>query len=654
VTGFNATNVSSSGTPTTQQCDGSAGSGSYADDNGHGTHVAGTIAARDNGSGVVGVAPGARLAAVKVFDSSGNGYVSYIICGMDWIAAHANEIDAVNFSGAWSGTNTASCGAGTYTQVRVGWRSQYVYSEDTAHQAVCHLVNDLGIPMIVAAGNDGRNASNTLPAAYPEVISVGAIADSDGKPGGLGPSTGYGKDDTRASFSNYGSAVTIYAPGVNILSTWPIGNTNDGADGTSGLNTISGTSMATPHVTGAVALYLINHPGATPAQIKQALVSNGEAGNWGSPYGSQPLLNVNNAAFGPAVPTHSMSVNAISVTTSPAISGLANNVSVTITDSGNSNETGVSVTLTDGSSTVGTQGSLNFTAGQSQTLTFPWTPSGSGNHTLTATVTYNGGASANNSTTVNVEPFLVDVEISSVTAITTPIQGQTTTLRVHLSNTGNQPVSNVQVSLSANIGSGPTVIGSTQTLTGPFQPNTTADFDFSWTPSETGQYAINATVNYTGPGSNANSESNAFPITVVSQVHDVAVTNVSVPSSVTQGQSATVSVSVKNNGTTSESVLVSLTSSPNNGAGNPASRTVQLNAGQSTTVSFTWSTTTSTSTGSYSLTGHASISPETDATPADNDRTASNQITVNAPSTGSGWGWGGFGGGGWFWGGFGR
>jgi len=518
--GFNATNVSSGGTPTTQQCDGSTSSGSWADDNGHGTHVAGTIAAIDNTSGVVGVAPGARLWAVKVFDSSGNGYVSYIICGMDWIAAHASTIKAVNFSGAWSGTSTANCGAGTYTRQLVGWRYQYVYSEDTAHEAVCHLVNDLGIPMIVAAGNDGQDASNTLPAAYPEVISVGAIVDTDGKPGGLGPSSSYGKDDTRASFSNYGPAVTLYAPGVNILSTWPLGNTNDGADGTSGLNTISGTSMATPHVTGAVALYEINHPGATPAQIKQALVANGEPGKW-DPTGSQPLLNVNNAAFGPAVPTHNMSVNSITPTT-PVVNGQADSVAVKVTNNGSSSESGVSVTLKDGANTVGTQSALSFSAGSSQTLTFNWTPGSTGSHTLTATVTYNSGATANNSTTVN----------------------------------------------------------------------------------------------------------------VVTLVHDVSVTSISVPAQVTQGSAAAITVGVKNNGTYTESVAVSLSSSPAFPTSLPGSQTVSLTAGSSSTLTFNLATTTSTTTGSFLLSANASIAPVTDANPTDNTLSASNNLQVNQKPAG--------------------
>ncbi|HVB65115.1 MAG TPA: S8 family serine peptidase [Nitrolancea sp.] len=314
----------------------SSNTSAWTDDNGHGTHVAGTIAARDNSLGVVGVAPGARIWAIKVFDSTGSGAVSNIICGLNWVAQHSSTIKAVNFSGAWSGSNTLNCGAAGYVTVQAWWGTYRTYQQqDTAHEAVCNMVNNYGVPFIVAAGNSGTDASNTLPAAYPEVISVGAIADSDGLPGGLGPSTQYGADDTRATFSNYGPAVTIYAPGVNILSTWPMNIAPYG------YNTISGTSMATPHVTGAVLLYDLNHPGATPAQIKAALVANGEAGNWGSPYGTQPLLNVSNTAFGGTpTPTHNVAINSVTAL-NPAFDGVANTVRVSLTNNGSQSESGV-------------------------------------------------------------------------------------------------------------------------------------------------------------------------------------------------------------------------------------------------------------------------------------------------------------------------
>ena len=193
-----------------------AGTSTANDDNGHGTHVAGIAAAKDNSIGVVGVAPGARLWAVKVLDSSGAGALSDVIAGIDYITGHANEIDVVNMSFGCQCDSTA------------------------LNSAVNNAVS-AGITFVAAAGNNGQDASAFSPASNPNVIAVGAIADSDGRCGGLGPSTQYGNDDTFATFSNYGPKVTIAAPGVNILSTYYGGS----------YTTLSGTSMAAPHVAGA-------------------------------------------------------------------------------------------------------------------------------------------------------------------------------------------------------------------------------------------------------------------------------------------------------------------------------------------------------------------------------------------------------------------
>jgi subtilisin family serine protease len=524
--GFNALNVSSGGTPNPQDCSApTSDPASYADDNGHGTHVAGTIAAKDNGEGVVGVAPGAGLYAVKVFDDKGNGYVSYIICGMDWIAANAqaDSIKAVNFSGAWSGTASPGCGNPWYS-----WSQWWLGTQtDPAHQAICNLVNTLGIPMIVAAGNDGKDAKNTLPAAYPEVITVGAIVDTNGVGGTPVGSTTWGTDEARASFSNFGPAVTVYAPGVNILSDWPLGNHNDGADGVSGLNVISGTSMATPHVTGAALLYLLNHPGASPDTIKAALVANGEAGNWGNPSGSQPLLNVGNAAFGPVAPVHNMTVDSVAAP-NPAFTGGNNTVTVTITNRGNGTELNASVTLKDGSTTVGTQSGLTLTTNESKTLTFSnWSPTVTGNHTLTATLTYNGGATATNSTTVTVNDVVHDVDVTSVTpAAAPPTDGVATTVTVHVVNNGNQSESGVTVKLTDN-GS---PVGSTQSVTGTLALGGGADVSFAWTPSINGNpHTLKATVTFNTTGTNSLSTT---PITVASKPlgQDIWVTQLSGPS----------------------------------------------------------------------------------------------------------------------------
>ena len=246
------------------------------DDHGHGTHVAGTIAARNTGAGVVGVAPGTRLFAAKVLDAAGSGTASQVICGIDWVtstrtdADPANDIAVANMSLGGPGAPVGTCASTT----------------DPEHRAICASIA-AGVTYVVAAGNDGWDfdyAPNPdTPAAYPEVLTVTAASDSDGLTGGTGgaPTCRTGDADERyASFSNFaataaGQAHTTAAPGVCIRSTWPGG----------GHNTISGTSMATPHVAGAVALCLGEAgaagpcAGLTPAQIVAKLRSDAAALN---------------------------------------------------------------------------------------------------------------------------------------------------------------------------------------------------------------------------------------------------------------------------------------------------------------------------------------------------------------------------------------
>lgn len=208
------------------------------DKNGHGTHVAGTIGAVGNTTGVVGVAPGAPVHGVQVCKPGGICMSGDIVAGINHVAerkAEANNGGAdgdpgINFASAnfsiSSSDTTQSCNAS----------GQGV---NATHTAICGLVAQ-GVVFAMAAGNDARQKS-----AYPEAFTVAAIADFDGAGGKAGsPTCRSDEDDTLANFSNWG--VDIAAPGTCILSTW-----NDG-----GYNTISGTSMATPHVTGAVALYL--------------------------------------------------------------------------------------------------------------------------------------------------------------------------------------------------------------------------------------------------------------------------------------------------------------------------------------------------------------------------------------------------------------
>ncbi|MGP3957637.1 S8 family peptidase [Nonomuraea sp. 3N208] len=241
------------------------------DGHGHGTHVAGTVAAKDNLHGVVGVAPGARIWPVRVLDDRGVGLFSHIICGIDFVTANADQIEVANMSLGGFGTDDGACGT---------------VNGDAMHQAICASVAS-GVTYVVAAGNEHDDAANTIPAAYDEVITVSALADFNGFPGGSGRRTCRPDvDDTIADFSNFGADIDLIAPGTCILSTWKGG----------GYATLSGTSMASPHVAGGAALYKVTNPAASPAQVKSALQDAGTL-NWtwpaGDPDGVQePLLNV--------------------------------------------------------------------------------------------------------------------------------------------------------------------------------------------------------------------------------------------------------------------------------------------------------------------------------------------------------------------------
>lgn len=209
------------------------------DDNGHGSHVAGTVAAKDGSSGVVGVSPGAKLWAVKVLDRNGSGSMSAVIAGVDYVTQNAASIEVANMS--------------------LGCKCTSISLNTAISNSVA-----AGVTYAVAAGNNAENASSFSPANHPDVITVSAIADSDGKCGGLGPSTSYGADDTFATFSNYGSTIELAAPGVKIYSTYKGG----------AYATMSGTSMAAPHVAGAAGLYKASNPTASPLEVLDALTSS--------------------------------------------------------------------------------------------------------------------------------------------------------------------------------------------------------------------------------------------------------------------------------------------------------------------------------------------------------------------------------------------
>jgi aqualysin 1 len=206
---------------------------SNADDcNGHGTHVAGTV-----GGNTYGVAKGVSLVAVRVLNCSGSGSTSGVIAGIDWVTSHHTAKAVANMSLGGNASNALD------NAVRNSIAGGVVYA--------------------IAAGNSNRDACKFSPARTAEAITVGATTSSD----------------ARASYSNYGSCLDLFAPGSSITSAWNTSNT--------ATNTISGTSMATPHVAGVAALYLAGHS-ATPQQVRDAIVGAATANAVSGPGRNSP------------------------------------------------------------------------------------------------------------------------------------------------------------------------------------------------------------------------------------------------------------------------------------------------------------------------------------------------------------------------------
>jgi subtilisin family serine protease len=201
----------------------------------HGTHVAGTIAGK-----VLGVAKEANVVPVRVLDCGGSGLTSGIIAGLDWVAANRRLPAVANMS--LGGPASAA--------------------EDTAVRNVIAA----GVPVVVSAGNDDVDACTQSPAREPQAITVAASSNID----------------ARASFSNFGTCVDVFAPGVDITAASFAGDTL--------ARIVSGTSQAAPHVAGAVALYLAANPTATPAAVAQALATHAHTGKITDPKGSPNLL----------------------------------------------------------------------------------------------------------------------------------------------------------------------------------------------------------------------------------------------------------------------------------------------------------------------------------------------------------------------------
>ncbi|WP_432006427.1 S8 family peptidase [Streptomyces parvus] len=219
------------------------------DGHGHGTHVAGTVAGT-----AYGVAKKAKIVGVRVLNNQGSGTTAQVVAGIDWVTANAVKPAVANMS----------LGGG---------------ADAVLDAAVQRSINS-GITYAVAAGNESTNANTKSPARVADAITVGSTTNTD----------------ARSSFSNYGAVVDIFAPGSSITSTW---NTSDSAT-----NTISGTSMASPHVAGAAALYLADNPGSTPAQVSAGLVAAATTGVVGNPGSGSPnrLLYVGTGSTNPPDP----------------------------------------------------------------------------------------------------------------------------------------------------------------------------------------------------------------------------------------------------------------------------------------------------------------------------------------------------------------
>ena len=329
-TGINFTHTEYSGRAFTGVDEVTSG-GNAADCNGHGSHVSGTV-----GGTTYGVAKNVKLVAVRVLDCSGSGSTAGVIAGIDWVTAQKNANKSVP-----SAANMSLGG---------GFSS-------TLNQAVANSTA-AGVVYGVAAGNSTADACNSSPSSEPSAITVGATDINDGF----------------ASFSNFGSCVDINAPGVNITSAWIGSNT--------ATNTISGTSMATPHVVGTVALYLQVNPTATAAQVDAALKSNA------STITSAPAGTTNALLY-------SAFITATPVTT-PPVARFTSSCS------------GLTCNFDGSSSTALSTATYSWTYGDAGTgsgVTSAHSYAAAGTNSVTRTVTdANGTSSATSSVTVSVPP----------------------------------------------------------------------------------------------------------------------------------------------------------------------------------------------------------------------------------------------------------
>ena len=307
------------------------------DCNGHGTHVAGTI-----GGITYGVAKDVTLHPVRVLGCSGSGSTSGVIAGVDWVTAH-HVLPAVANMSLGGGASTAL--------------------DDAVRRSIA-----AGVTYAIAAGNSNANACDSSPARVSQALTVGSSTSSD----------------VRSSFSNFGTCVDIFAPGSSITSAWI---TNDTAT-----NTISGTSMASPHVAGVAALFLFNNPGATPADVHAAVVNNASVNKLSSiGTGSPNRLLYSVFADGTPVDTPPVATFTVSCT----------GLTCTFDGSGSRDDHGVtSYSWAFGDNTGGSGATVSHTYGAATTYTVQLTVTDAASHSdtesQTVTVTASGGAPCTN------------------------------------------------------------------------------------------------------------------------------------------------------------------------------------------------------------------------------------------------------------------
>jgi subtilisin family serine protease len=374
------------------------------DDQGHGTMVSGVIAAEDNGSGVVGVAPQARLYVLKVLGSDGSGWESDVIAGVDWARTHGMQV--VNMS---LGSSSASY----------------------AFQTAISNAYNAGLVLVAAAGNSGNCAGSgdnvSYPARFSQVIAVAATDSSDVRP----------------CFSSTGTTVEIAAPGVSTTMTSRGG----------GYASASGTSFASPHVAGTAALVIASGVTGNSAVRQRLQTTADDLGTAGRDawYG-YGLVDADEAAGGGTPPppppsTHDVAVTSVSAPGS-VTQGSTASVGVTVANQGTVSET-FTVSLGDGASTIGSS-SASLGAGTSTTVSFSWNTAGvvTGVHTLMATA---GPVSGETDTADNSRTASVTVNDGSngslsfqVTMSGRPRPGQYAYVYVKVTNNG-RPVSRATV-----------------------------------------------------------------------------------------------------------------------------------------------------------------------------------------------------------------